>query len=101
MVVRNGVQEEIPADHLVPGDLVVLNEGDAVPADLRLVEVAQLAIVEAILTGESEPASKNIARIRSRVGGLYRPWKLTVTDEEAAAGGLQGKCVYGDGSGAW
>ncbi|KAJ3391668.1 P-type ATPase [Lobulomyces angularis] len=65
-VVRDGVQESIDARELVPGDLVVLDEGDAVPADLRLIECSQLEVVEAILTGESVPTEKSTKHIRKR-----------------------------------
>lgn len=66
-VIRDGVQMSVDSKELVPGDLVVLEEGDAVPADLRLCEVAQLDIIESILTGESLPVSKSIRTIRKRV----------------------------------
>jgi Ca2+-transporting ATPase len=58
-VVRDGRQENIPAEGLVPGDLVVLSAGNHVPADLRLVESVNLRIQEAALTGESTPVEKN------------------------------------------
>ena len=57
-VVRNGRTVEIPATELVPGDVVILEEGDAVPADIRLVEVRGLTIDESLLTGESAPVVK-------------------------------------------
>ncbi len=57
-VVRGGNPGRIPAADLVPGDLVVLAEGDIVPADCRLVEVGALAVSEATLTGESLPVFK-------------------------------------------
>ncbi|KAJ3325453.1 P-type ATPase [Boothiomyces sp. JEL0866] len=69
-VIRDGVQMAIDSKELVPGDLVVLEEGDAVPADLRLCEVAQLDIIESILTGESLPVSKSIRTIRKRTRKL-------------------------------
>ncbi|KAJ3413577.1 P-type ATPase [Chytridiales sp. JEL 0842] len=69
-VIRDGKQEVIESRFLVPGDLVVLEEGDAVPADLRLCEVAQLEIVEAILTGESVPCAKSVRTIRKRTRKL-------------------------------
>ncbi|KAG2208540.1 hypothetical protein INT47_010236 [Mucor saturninus] len=64
-VIRDGQQKFIESEELVPGDLVILEEGDAVPADIRLIEVSQLGVVEGILTGESVPAQKNIHAIKS------------------------------------
>ncbi|MCU0280790.1 MAG: HAD-IC family P-type ATPase [Acidimicrobiia bacterium] len=57
-VVRAGRPSNVPARHLVPGDLVLLEAGDLVPADIRLAEAAGLRIQEAALTGESEPITK-------------------------------------------
>ncbi len=57
---RDGVWNEIDAEHLVPGDVVRLRAGDRIPADLRLLEAANLRIEESALTGESVPASKRI-----------------------------------------
>ncbi|KAJ3300166.1 P-type ATPase [Borealophlyctis nickersoniae] len=68
-VIRDGKQEIVNSAVLVPGDIVVL-EGDAVPADLRLCEVAQLEVIEIILTGESLPVSKNTHTIRERTRRL-------------------------------
>ena len=58
-VVRDGVEADIPADELVVGDVVMLEAGDAVPADGRLIEAAALRIIEAALTGESESSLKD------------------------------------------
>ena len=57
-VVRDGVETEVPARELVPGDLVVLEAGDRIPADGRLVETGALRVVESALTGESVPVNK-------------------------------------------
>jgi Ca2+-transporting ATPase len=70
VVIRDGQQQKIDAALLVPGDVVILEEGDAVPADLRIVESAQLEVIEAILTGESLPCSKNPKHIRARTRKL-------------------------------
>ncbi len=66
-VLRDGQRREIPATELVVGDIVLLASGDKVPADLRLLEVRQLRIDEAALTGESVPAEKNIAAVDAHV----------------------------------
>ena len=57
-VIRNGAPISVPAEQLVPGDVVVLETGDIVPADLRLVESHNLQIEEASLTGESVASEK-------------------------------------------
>lgn len=59
LVVRDGREEVLPAEELVPGDLVLLDAGRQVPADLRLVQSVNLKIEESALTGESNPVSKN------------------------------------------
>lgn len=55
---RDGVEREVDATELVPGDVALVREGDVVPADGRLVEGTQLMIDEAALTGESHPVAK-------------------------------------------
>jgi magnesium-transporting ATPase (P-type) len=58
-VVRDGVRHRVPSDELVPGDVVVLETGDKVPADLRFVSTHALHIDESALTGESMPVEKS------------------------------------------
>src|SRR5262249_23714745 len=58
--IRGGDTRMISADELVPGDIVLLESGDKVPADLRLTDVKNLRTEEAALTGESVPADKTI-----------------------------------------
>ncbi|KAK1760101.1 calcium-transporting ATPase 3 [Echria macrotheca] len=62
-VIRAGRDETIRAENLVPGDIVRLNVGDVVPADLRLAHSINLSTDEALLTGESVPVSKHAERI--------------------------------------
>lgn len=57
-VVRDGRQQRVPAIDLVPGDLLILSEGDRISADARLVTVVELQTMEASLTGESLPVPK-------------------------------------------
>ena len=58
-VIRNGKEAEIPSFELVPGDIVLLNEGEHIPADGKIVLSHHLEIDEAVLTGESIPVVKN------------------------------------------
>ncbi len=58
-VIRGGQMRGIPTRDLVPGDLIILDAGDKVPADARIVEEMNLQIDEAVLTGESVPVSKS------------------------------------------
>ena len=57
-VIRDGHQISIPSEELVIGDIIVLEAGDAVPADARIIECASMKIEEAALTGESVPVTK-------------------------------------------
>jgi P-type Mg2+ transporter len=63
LVRRGGNEAEIPVEGIVPGDIVVLNAGDVVPGDCRLLEERDLFCDEAALTGESFPAEKNTAEL--------------------------------------
>jgi Ca2+-transporting ATPase len=58
VVMRDGNVQEIPAGQLVPGDIVILDGGDIVTADMRLIEAAKLQADESTLTGESLPVAK-------------------------------------------
>jgi calcium-translocating P-type ATPase len=65
LVLRAGERRSLPAEQLVPGDVVMLASGDKVPADLRLLEARNLRIDEALLTGESVPAEKSVAPVEA------------------------------------
>ena len=73
---RGGETRMIPAEELVPGDIVLLESGDKVPADLRLAEAKNLRTEEAALTGESVPAEKTTDPVAE---------KATVGDRESMA----------------
>lgn len=63
-VIRAGRRYQLSAESLVPGDVVFIQSGDRVPADLRLFRLKELRIEEAILTGESVPVEKTVAPTR-------------------------------------
>jgi len=64
VVIREGREQVIPAKFLVPGDIIVLREGEKVPADARVIESFSLHTDESMLTGESVPVSKNTSRLK-------------------------------------
>jgi len=66
-VLRGGKEEEIPSKELVPGDILLLEAGDKIPADARLVEIHSLKCDEAPLTGESFPVGKDIKPLPEHV----------------------------------
>ena len=74
--VRGGETRMIPAEELVPGDVVLLESGDKIPADLRLVDVKNLRTEEAALTGELVPIDKTTDAVAE---------KATVGDREGMA----------------
>jgi Ca2+-transporting ATPase len=66
-VVREGEQHDVAGSDLVPGDVILIEEGDTVPADARVVQSTALKVAEAALTGESLPVSKDAAPIANDV----------------------------------
>ncbi len=82
-VVRGGARRRVPAAELVPGDVVLVEEGDTLPADARLVEATALQTAEAALTGESLPVSKSVnaapaeAPLGDRLSMLYSGTAVT------------------------
>ena len=69
---RDGKETEVPSEELVPGDIVLLESGMKVPADMRLLEVSGLEIDESFLTGESIAARKQIAVLQQNLGVAER-----------------------------
>jgi Ca2+-transporting ATPase len=67
-VMRAGERKNIPAAEVVPGDIILIGEGDTIPADARVIQSIALQTAEAALTGESLPVSKETAPIGEEVG---------------------------------
>ncbi|MEM5869579.1 MAG: calcium-transporting P-type ATPase, PMR1-type [Candidatus Aenigmatarchaeota archaeon] len=63
-VIREGKQTEISSKELVPGDIIILEEGEGIPADARIIEAFGLATDESALTGESTPVEKQVKPIQ-------------------------------------
>ncbi len=68
-VIRDGKQITVPSEDLVVGDIIVLEAGDAVPADARIIECASMKIEEAALTGESVPVDKKEEALNAGANG--------------------------------
>ena len=66
IVLRDGIQFEIPTRELVPGDIILLKQGDKIGADSRILELTNLTIDEAPLTGESEPVEKRSESLKDQ-----------------------------------
>jgi len=75
-VIREGKERLIPAEEIVPGDILILDPGDKIVADARLIKEDDLEIIEASLTGESIPSIKNVGIL---------PTDTTVADRENMA----------------
>ena len=67
-VIRDGEQRSVPAAQIVPGDIILIEEGDTIPADARVLQSFSLQVAEAGLTGESLPAFKDAAPIAGEIG---------------------------------
>lgn len=89
-VLRNGEVSIEPVENLVPGDIVEIEAGDSIPADLRLIESASLKVEEAALTGESLPAEKDASALLSNDAPLGDRVNMAYSGTSA---------VYGRGKG--
>ncbi|MDD2234175.1 MAG: calcium-translocating P-type ATPase, PMCA-type [Desulfitobacteriaceae bacterium] len=91
LVRRDGEVREIESEELVPGDIVIIDAGRYIPADLRLIESANLQIEESALTGESVPSDKN-------ADALYQDPKTSMGDQSNIAF-MSTVVTYGRGEG--
>ena len=73
MVLREGRLEDIPAEEVVPGDVVLLSAGSLVPADGLLLEATDFYVNQAVLTGETFPVEKKPGTVTARAGLVERP----------------------------
>ena len=94
-VVRDGALHSIAAQELVPGDLVELEAGDRVPADLRLIRTFGLKTQEAALTGESTPVEKEAAAVVAENATIGERLNMTFMGTSAVAGKGRGVVAAG------
>lgn len=85
-VLRNGEIEQITADQLVPGDIVLLKTGDKVPADVRLIDQNNLSIDETVLTGESVPVFKKIDILKKLPTSYHQSSNLAFSGTDVLKG---------------
>ena len=78
---RDGALKQIPAEELVPGDLVAIEAGDVVPADGRVLASATLEVAEAALTGESRPVGKGVEPVAAADAPLGDRTDMVYQDE--------------------
>ncbi|MDF7683296.1 calcium-translocating P-type ATPase, PMCA-type [Lactobacillus sp. ESL0679] len=87
---RNGQVEEIPSTELVPGDVVLLEAGDVVPADLRLTSVNSLKVEESALTGESVPVDKQAGQLEEEQVALADQDNMAFANTNVTYGRAEG-----------
>ncbi|MBO8136566.1 MAG: calcium-transporting P-type ATPase, PMR1-type [Desulfotomaculum sp.] len=92
-VVRNGVQGKVPAAELVPGDIVLIETGDKVPADIRLLEAVNVEVEESSLTGESNPVKKRNGTINQEKVSLADTWNMAYMGTVVTRGRAKGVVV--------
>lgn len=90
---RNGEETTIPARNLVPGDIVLLEDGAIVPADLRLIQENRLAVQEASLTGESIPMEKDSETILPADSPLGNRLNMAYTSSIVMYGNAEGVVI--------
>ena len=94
MVRRNGKIMEIPASQLVVGDIVILEAGRIIPADLRLIQSVNLKIEESALTGESVPVDKDANFLSAKEIGIGDRINMAYSSTSVAYGRGEGVVVY-------
>ncbi len=96
-VLRDGTQETLEKKQLVPGDLVLLESGDIIPAELRLVTAQNFLVDESVLTGESAPVTKTSDALPAPQKELYKASNMLFGGTVVVSGKAQG-VVVGTGS---
>jgi Mg2+-importing ATPase len=100
-VLRDGNQKEIPAERIVPGDVIILNAGDLIPGDSIILESKDLFVNEASLTGETYPAEKTAGNLppetslSKRTNSLFMGTNVVSGSAQAVVTGTGSKTEFG------
>ena len=89
-VLREGKEKIIDKKFLVPGDIVILQTGDIVPADLRIIEARNLLVDESILTGESEPVAKISEKLEKETNQIFEAKNILFSGTSIVSGKAKG-----------
>jgi Mg2+-importing ATPase len=89
-VLREGKEKIIDKKFLVPGDIVILQTGDIVPADLRIIEEMNLLVDESILTGESEPVAKTSEKLERDTDQIFKAKNILFSGTSIVSGKAKG-----------
>jgi P-type E1-E2 ATPase len=89
-VLREGKEKIIDKKNLVPGDIVFLQTGDIIPADLRIVETRNLLVDESILTGESEPVAKISEKLEKETNQIFEAKNILFSGTSIVSGKAKG-----------
>src|SRR5439155_13373870 len=92
-VLRDGQLHQLSSAELVPGDVVILEAGNVVPADLRLMEAHALRIEESSLTGESLPVDKKAGILKEEDPPLGDRWNMVYKSTQVTGGRGRGMVV--------
>jgi len=92
-VLRNGREKIIDKKYLVPGDVVILQTGDIIPADMRIIEAANLLVDESILTGESEPVVKISGKLDKETNQIFEAKNILFSGASIVSGKTKGVVV--------
>jgi Mg2+-importing ATPase len=92
-VLRDGKEKIINKKFLVPGDIVILQTGDIVPADLRIIEARNLLVDESILTGESEPVVKVSEKLEKGTNQIFEAKNILFSGTSIVSGKAKGVVI--------
>lgn len=85
-VIRGGKEENIETEKLVPGDVVVLEPGDIIPADVRILEAYNFTVDESVLTGESQPVVKSEKPLKKTTKAIHKAANIAFSGTTVSSG---------------